>query len=415
MPELLDKGISLLNLCAVYYVIQLIRCAIVSLVVFAIVFLLRKALMKNSVFLKGALWSLFVPVLFVGKMKFFYENTVGVILFTWWTGFFTKHIWINWLYLCGVLFFVVRLVYERRKLKKLAAGMEKRNLDGTTIYVTQMPVTPSAIGIFRPGIVMPALMWKEYNQKELQTILLHEKTHIRLGHLLFYFLWDVLRALLWVNPLLTAGTKLLREDMEEICDWVTMQRSEEKAYTYGHLLLKSMRILQVESKDFNMYAAFAGDKEYRDIRQRVTKVSQYKPYKQMAVVTVFTVVMLCMVGTIIWIQNCSYDRCNENDSMLVYGYDGEAVTFFENSDFLHQMISYDDSYVYVGREDFEEFLEKVNATGDVFIVFGGFYKMPGFVGIGYSCCYEPDSAEQVVKIPYERTSDDWLIALVKML
>ena len=138
-------------------------------------------------------------------------------------------------------------------------------------------------------------------------------------------------------------------------------------------------------------------------------------YKQMTIVTILTVVMLCMVGTITLIQNCSYDRCNENDSMLVYGYDGEAVTFFENSDLLHQMISYDDTYVYVGREEFENFLEKVNASGEVFIVFGGFYKMPGFVGIGYSCCYEPGSAEQVVKIPYEKTPDDWLVALVKML
>ncbi len=411
----MEKGISFLNLCAVFYVIQLIRCAMISLVVFAVVFLLRKTLLKNRVFLKGALWSLFVPVLFAGKMKFFYENTAGVILFTWWTGIFTRNIWMNWLYLCVVFILGVRLVYERRRLKKLIAGMEKRNLGDTTVYVTQMPVTPSTIGVLRPKIIIPALMWKEYDQKELQTILLHEKMHIRSGHLLFYFLWDVLRVLLWVNPLLSIGTKLLREDMEEICDWATMQRSRQKAYSYGQLLLKSMRILQVESKDFNMYAAFAGDREYRDIRQRVTRISQYTPYKQMSIVTILTVVMLCMVGTITLIQNCSYDRCNENDSMLVYGYDGEAVTFFENSDLLHQMISYDDTYVYVGREEFENFLEKVNASGEVFIVFGGFYKMPGFVGIGYSCCYEPGSAEQVVKIPYEKTPDDWLVALVKML
>lgn len=411
----MEKGISFLNLCAVFYVIQLIRCAMISLVVFAVVFLLRKTLLKNRVFLKGALWSLFVPVLFAGKMKFFYENTAGVILFTWWTGIFTRNIWMNWLYMCVVFIFGLRLVNERRRLKKLIAGMEKRNLSDTTVYVTQMPVTPSTIGVLRPKIIIPALMWQEYDQKELQTILLHEKTHIRLGHLLFYFLWDVLRVLLWVNPLLSIGTKFLREDMEEICDWATMQRSRQKAYSYGQLLLKSMRILQVESKDFNMYAAFAGDREYRDIRQRVTRISQYKPYKQMSIVTILTVAMLCMVGTITLIQNCSYDRCNENDSMLVYGYDGEAVTFFENGDLLHQMISYDDTYVYVGREDFEEFLEKVNASGEVFIVFGGFYKMPGFVGIGYSCCYEPGSAEQVVKIPYEKTPDDWLVALVKML
>lgn len=42
------------------------------------------------------------------------------------------------------------------------------------------------------------------------------------------------------------------------------------------------------------------------------------------------------------------------------------------------MISYDDSYVYVDSEAFEYFCMKNNAAGDVFIVFGGFHKLPGF-------------------------------------
>ncbi len=415
MPEFLDRGISFLNICAIYYVIQLIRCAIVSLVPFAFVFLLRKTLLKNRVFLKGALWSLFIPVFFAGKMKFFYENTVGVILFTWWTVLLTKHVWINWLYLCVAFIFGARLICGRRKLKKLVAGMEKRNLDGNTVYVAKMPVTPSAIGVLRPKIIMPALMWKEYDQKELQTILLHEKTHIRLGHLLFYFLWDMSRVLLWVNPLFTMSVKLLREDMEEICDWATMQQSEEKAYVYGKLLLKSMRVLQVESKNFNMFAAFSGDKEYTNIRQRVTQISQYRPYKRIAVVSILTAVMLCIMGLVVWIQSSSYDRYNENDTMFIYGYDGKEVTFFEDSDLLRQMISYDDTYVYVGKEAFEDFLQKINATGDVFIVFGGFYKLPGFVGTGYSCYYESGSEEPVVRILYEKPTDDWLVALIKVL
>lgn len=49
-----------------------------------------------------------------------------------------------------------------------------------------MPVTPSTMGVFRHKIVIPEIILKEYSREELQTILLHEKTHIRLGHLLFY-------------------------------------------------------------------------------------------------------------------------------------------------------------------------------------------------------------------------------------
>ena len=143
--------------------------------------------------------------------------------------------------------------------------------------------------------------------------------------------------------------------------------------------------------------------------------------------------MLCAVflgaaGMIPGIENISYDRCNENDSMLVYAFDVvskesrllaqddnvDKVNSRDNS--LHKMISYDDCYVYVKREAFEEFLQEKNASGEIFIVFGGFYKLPGFVGRGYSCCYEAGSAETVVKIAYDRQEDDdWMLTLIKMM
>lgn len=415
IQEFWNSGISFLNLCAVYYVIQFLKCVQISFMVFALVFFLRKTLLKNKVFLKGILWSLFIPVLFVGKIKFFYENTIGVILFSWWTEMCKVHIWINWLYLCGIFVYASRLIYKKRKLKKLVAGMEKRNVEGTCIYVTKMPVTPSTIGVFRPKIVMPEVILKEYDGKEFQTILLHEKTHIRLGHLLFYFLWDILRVLLWLNPFLTIGTKYFREDMEEICDWVTIQRSKEKAYTYGQLLLKSMRVLQAESEDFNMFATFAGDKEYQNIRQRVTKIARYKPYRRIVVISTLITAILCIVAAVIWIQDISYDRYSENGVMFAYGYDGKNVTFFDTNDILQQMISYDENYAYVDREAFENYLQENNAAGDIFIVFGGFYKLPGVGGSGCSCYYEFGSKEQVVKIPYENPMSDWRVKLLKIL
>lgn len=415
LREILDWGIEFVNFCSVYYVIQLVRCAIISAAVFALVFLLRKTLAKDRVFLKGLLWSLFIPVLFAGKMKFFYENAIGTVLFSWWTGIFMNHVWLGWLYLCGVLVYAARLFHKRRKLQKLAAGMEKRKVENTFVYVAKMPVTPSTTGVFRPKIIMPEIMLKEYESKELQTILLHEKVHIRLGHLLFYFLWDVMRALLWINPLLTSGMKFFREDLEEICDKVTIRQSGENAYDYGRLLLKSMRILQAESEDFNMYAAFMGDKEYENIRHRVSKIARYKPYKRISAVCMSTAAMLCIVAAAVCIRDISYGRYNENDIIFTYGYDGKDVLFFDDSDVLDQMISYDDSYVYVDREAFESYLRKNNAAGDIFIVFGGFYKLPGVGGAGCSCLYEPGPESGIVKISYKSPMDDWRVRLLKML
>jgi len=52
------------------------------------------------------------------------------------------------------------------------------------------------------------------------------------------------------------------------------------------------------------------------------------------------------------------------------------------------MISYDDKYVYVDREAFENFLCRNNAEGDICIAFGGFYKLPGLGGVAEICYYE---------------------------
>lgn len=413
--ELWDRGIDFLNLCAFYYTVQLVRCVMISFIVFAVVVVLRKTLLKDRVFLKGALWALFVPVLFTGRMKFFDETGIGWILSVWWKILTIKHVWICWIYLDIVLLYAVLLFCKRRNLKKQIAGMERRELEGTSVFVTDIPVTPSTVGVFRPKIVMPEIILKKYDREEIQTILLHEKTHIRLGHLLFYLFWDVMRVLLWLNPLLTFGTGYFREDMEEICDWVTIQRSEGKAYTYGQMLLKSMRILQIESEAFNMYAAFAGDKEYRDIRQRMKRISGFKPYKQASAVGTLLIVILCVIGTIVSIKALSYDKNIENGNVLIYGFDNGDITFIDYSDELRQIVSYDDSYIYVDSEAFDSILQKNDAKGDIFIVFGGYLKLPGIGGYGYSCQYENTGDAKIVQIPYYNYQNDRLFQLFKMI
>lgn len=411
----LDNTLHFLNFCIFYYTVLLVRCVLVSLAVFAAVILMRKTILKNSVFLKGAIWALFIPVLFTGRMKFFDESRMGMIYSNWWRAIGVKHVWVCWLYICGVFLYAVRLLRKRRKLKILVSSMEKRELDGTCIYVADAPVAPFTIGVLRPGIVIPEVILNGYHTEEIHTILLHEKIHIHHGHLLFYFLWDVLRVLLWPNFLLTVGTRYFREDMEEICDRVTIRRSRGKAFSYGNILLKSMRILQTEGEEFNMFPAFTGDQEYRYIRQRMTKIAGYKSYKRIAAVGTLTAAVLCVVGAVIRIQNASYEKNIEIGNMFVYGYENGDVTFIDNSDQLPQIISYDDSYVYVDSEAFDNFLCENNAKGEIYIVFGGFQKLPGVGGFGYSCQYVNNTDDKIVRLPYYNYKDDWRIKLYRML
>lgn len=432
VPEFFSSLGSFFNLFAVYYVIQLLRCVMVSVIVAVAVFVLRATLFKHSIFLKAALWSLFFPVLFTGRMKFFYENQTGVLLFTWWNSIFMKHVWLCWLYLCGVCIFLLMLFQKRKKLKKLAFCMEKRVVGETAVRVAKLPVTPFAAGVFKPVIVVPEIILQTYSNTEIHTILLHEKMHIRLCHLLLYALWDILRALLWINPLLTAGARLFKEDLEDVCDYATIQKSDGSAYAYGQLLLKSMRALQKESEAFKLSAAFAGEKEYQKIRQRILKITNYKPYTKAAAAAVVLAAFLLAAGTTAWIQQHSYGRYQTSDSILVYEYhpqkqDARILAYAPesaqstpqqkgqtDSKLLRRMVSYDDRYVYVDGDAFSRFLQESRADGEIILVFGGFYKLPGIAGYGYSCPYENTAKEQLVRIPYESRLD-WRLKLIKQM
>lgn len=404
-----------INFCIFYYVVLLVRCALVSYGVFVVVVILRKTILKNNVFLKGTVWALFIPVLFAGKMKVFDESRIGMVFSNYLRIIGIKYVWACWLYI-GIVFLSAGLLfYKRRKLNKLVADMRTGKVNGTSVYVSDIPVTPFTVGVLRPKIVLPEIMLKEYDGQELQTILLHEKIHIRLGHLLLYLLWDILRVLLWINPLLTVGTRYFREDMEEICDWITIQNSQGTAYTYGQMLLKSMRILQTECKNFNMFPAFAGDQGYRNMRQRVIRIAGYKPYKQIGVIGILIAVIFCVAGFILGINTVSYGRNIKDVHVLVYGYKNGDVTFIDNSNELCRMITYDDNYVYVDSEAFDRFMHENNVDGDIYIVFGGFQKLPGIGGFGNACLYENDEKENAVQIPYENNMNDWFIKLYKML
>lgn len=63
-----------LDVCAMYFTTQLVRCAACSLALLGIVMLLRRLALQNQTFVKAMLWALFLAVPFIGRLRLFYEN-----------------------------------------------------------------------------------------------------------------------------------------------------------------------------------------------------------------------------------------------------------------------------------------------------------------------------------------------------
>lgn len=323
----------------------------------------------------------------------------------------------------GQIYFLVMaiyggyLFYRSERLKHFVA--KQKRLEGN-VYVCENMVTPFAVGLFSPKIIVPDVMMRQYGREDLETILFHEKTHIRLGHLWCLFLWDILRVLLWPNFFLTFCIRLLRADLEEICDQVTMQRSGREACDYGMLLLGCVRLLSsvkhgklsVES------AAFAGEggrAGYRDMRHRIQKIAAFRGYRTGSIIFILCAWLAVVGGGFLEIHEHSYARYTELKDVTVLD-DTGAKVILHDSERLRRAVTFDEQKVFVDVREVRDMLrESGSETTGIYILFGGFMKQPG-VGGGGDMVYA-DLAEltgERIEIGYE-SNLDLLAWVVKML
>lgn len=406
---------SLLEFCAAYYTTQLVRCAAFSFVLIGLVMLLRRLFFSKRTFLRGMLWSLFLLVPFLGRLRLFYENE-AVLRMTWWMTQGTMiYRWADRIYMAGVFTAFICVFGKQLRLRRAVGRMPRISLGKIKIRVTDLSVTPFTVGLLRPKIVIPAVILERYNGDELGAVLRHEKTHIRLGHLWFGFAWDILRCLLWVNPFLTIFKKQFRADLEDMCDRVCIQSSGRTAQEYGLVLLKTLRLLSAESESTPSAVTYAGEREFADMKRRMRRISDFRPYRKSLCAGAAAAAVLAIAATLSAVHIHSYARCNESRDIMVGCYNGNTEIVSRDTEKLSRMISYDDKYVYVEREAFERFLDEHHADGDIWIVFGGFYKLPGMGGAAEACVYENNSNDRIVRIPYESVMDDWYLEVVRWL
>ncbi|MBD5528972.1 MAG: M56 family metallopeptidase [Lachnospiraceae bacterium] len=406
---------GLINFCTAYYTTQLVRCVAFSFVLIGLVMLLRKIFFSERTFLRGMSWALFLVIPFLGRLKMFYENET-VLKATWRiTAGTMTWLWADRIYMAGILATAICIFGKRLRLQRTVAGMEKAMFENVRIYVTDMNITPFTVGLLKPKIVLPKVMMDSYSKGELKTIIQHEQTHIRLGHLWFGFAWDILRCLLWIDPFLTVFQKHFQADMEDICDRVCIQNSGKTSYEYGLVLLKSLRLLRFGQEDVSPAATYAGEKGFADMKRRMEKIANFCPYRKRLCRGMAAGAFLAIAVALLAVHMHSYARCNESRDILVGKCDGVNEVVSYDTEELSRMISYDDEYVYVQRKAFEKFLIEKNAEGDICIAFGGFYKLPGLGGMAEHCFYERNSEDAIVKIPYESIKDNWYYELLKLL
>jgi len=145
----------------------------------------------------------------------------------------------NWIqliaviYLLGVIFFSIRFLAQLSSLLWFLYTHQKTK-KGKYIFVkTIKNIAPFS---FFNYIVYNS---DKYNNKELEQILIHEKTHTNDLHSFDIFLSQCITILNWFNPFIWLYKKEMQKNLEFIADEFTQTITEEKK-KYQYLLLKTI-------------------------------------------------------------------------------------------------------------------------------------------------------------------------------
>lgn len=163
-----------------------------------------------------------------------------------------------WMIVFSAIFLMLTLIYFTTLREMKGAARLRDN-----VYFSEKVISPAVYGVIRPKIILPV----SYMDKDIELVLLHEKTHIRRADNLWRMLAFFIVAVHWFNPLCWVFLKAFLENLELACDeCVLLKLGDNRAKEYALSLLESRQSKTVFS------SAFGGAK----IRTRIENILSFR-------------------------------------------------------------------------------------------------------------------------------------------
>ncbi|MEH0153990.1 M56 family metallopeptidase [Limibacter armeniacum] len=143
---------------------------------------------------------------------------------------------INWwqlAYSLVMILMMLRLLASWKKIDKLISSNPKTELYGFEVVLTN--------GKYPAASFMDNILWDEttsLNKDDAVRILQHEQAHVAGKHTYDIMLIEVLKALMWFNPLVYLYAGALRDQHEYIADKAVLQATPQQAYR--RLIVKTL-------------------------------------------------------------------------------------------------------------------------------------------------------------------------------
>ncbi len=230
-----------------------------------------------------------IPSLFASVIAFLNTHIYKIIIF-WLVGatiLFTR--------LLGAFWYIEKL----RNNSTLISGTVLEHLNQLA-YQLQIPRwidlaesssihSPMVIGFIKPIILIPTGMLTGLSAEQIESIFIHELTHIKRHDYLVNLIQSIIEVVLFFNPFVIMLSNILRKERENICDDVVLERLNNPT-------LYAQTLAQLEEyKHHQLAISFAGNKNY--LLNRIKRIME-RTAKQQNGKGRFLPIILLIVGLI---------------------------------------------------------------------------------------------------------------------
>ena len=197
---------------------------------------------------------------------------------------------ISYIYIIGVVFFLMKFVYNIFKIYKIKAGKKIETIDNVNFIYTNESHIPFS---FLNNIYIP-----KDNLDEM--IIKHEMSHVKNHHSVDIILMEIMIAFQWFNPFIRMIKNELKSNHEFIADSEAIKNEDEKS-NYMMLLLQ-----QCTADDFS---TIANNFSFLLTKKRISMITKNQKVKG----SVIKVLLTLPVFALLILLNTQCDNTKPNE------------------------------------------------------------------------------------------------------
>ncbi len=108
-----------------------------------------------------------------------------------------------------------------------------------TIWISELVSSPVTIGFLKPVILIPLAAINNLTPQQLESVLLHELSHIKRYDYLINLVINFIRTIFYFNPFAKAFVKIVEQEREKTCDEMVLQfQYDSHEYATALLMLE---------------------------------------------------------------------------------------------------------------------------------------------------------------------------------